>query len=591
MSGTNPFRHKPSPNGDLNYAYGPVKNDLPKAIPHFPALDIGRPEHQQKQLFSVYIAKNSSDAPRLKKPKTVRIVSPRSSTTDHDPTYREFPPAPYDRSPSSGSESGGDYEQSPLIDPFDIESDDGGATSEDEKEKNLHQTTIEQAAPLSPRELLMANMPPNPFRKTLASQTELTAQGHRKLPRDPGPSNSGPSRTRPHYDIDSFTRLLLTGEKNNPHATAIPIASIPDSSSNTDASSISRQSIFEPENHQDTPRTSHEVSVSDDGRQVPELAGSGSTSKTKPATPEHRHGRVVTGDVSQAVSSNSPALLIPASTFSLAAPNMHSTQTSPRTPTDLNKPLPLPPNSEFSQQEAATASIDLSHQQDSPQSSHQQLQVNRSSSTRIRPTPPVTRRYSQLRQDTLTRKPEQWTSISEEKTRELENLAPPLSLPGSKLPPPPPPRRNGRTRGLSASSTNSGISIAAAQPTTSPIGDTAPVSLKTRPPVPPARTPSMSSFKRPARVATNPNSPSLAPPPAPPPRRRRSSQSSLTPPRPSGEYFVTSADRSRADSGSSSMLLPSPSSALQPESEKKDVMADLSALQREVDEFRRQLKD
>lgn len=454
----------------------------------------------------------------------------------------------------------------------------------------------------------MATMPPNPFRKTLATQTEFTAQGHQNLSRNSRPSSPVSSGTRLRYDIDSFTKLLLTGEKNNSNPIASPLSLIPDSSSNTDASSISRQSIFEPlpENHQDTPRTSHEGSTSDDERQVAESAGPGSGSKMKPTTPEHRHVRVATGNIPEAASSNNPALFIPASTVSLAAPNKYSTPTSPRTPTDLNKPLPLPPNVErphqeaytaridtSHQQQASTAGIDMSHRQEGPQPDYQQPHVSRSPSTRIRPTPPATRRYSQLRSETLTRNPEQWTSISEEKIRELDDSPPPLSPSGLKLlppPPPPPPRRHGRTRGLSASSSNSGVSIATAPPTTSPNDDTVSVSSKPRPPVPPARTPSMSSFKRPTRIATKPNSPSLAPPPAPPPRRRGSSQSSLTPPRPSGEYTIASADRSRADSGSS-MMLPSPSTALQPESGKKDVMADLSALQREVDELRRQFKD
>lgn len=54
--------------------------------------------------------------------------------------------------------------------------------------------------------------------------------------------------------------------------------------------------------------------------------------------------------------------------------------------------------------------------------------------------------------------------------------------------------------------------------------------------------------------------------------------------------MAASADRPRTDSGNS-VMLPPPPAALHSESGKKDVMADLSALQREVDELRRQFRD
>ena len=65
--------------------------------------------------------------PRSHKSKTVRIISPHSSATDKDPTYRSFSASgTYERARSSGSESDEDYEDTSLIDPFDVESDDGG---------------------------------------------------------------------------------------------------------------------------------------------------------------------------------------------------------------------------------------------------------------------------------------------------------------------------------------------------------------------------------------------------------------------------------------------------------------------------------
>ncbi|MCJ1261714.1 hypothetical protein MMC22_001580 [Lobaria immixta] len=573
MSGTNPFRHKAAPSRDVNYAYTAVKNDLSKDTAVFPALD--------------------TDVPRSQKSKTVRIISPHASATDKDPTYRTFPAptATYERARSSGSESDEDYEHTSLIDPFDIESDDGGDTSDDGEK--LRQNTRGNAGSLRLEEQILS-MPPNPFRKTLASQTETTQWVRRNENQDPEPTNPIGSGNRPHYDVEDFKRLLLTGERNASHAATVPTAIAPDSSSNTDTSSISRQSIFEPlpESHQDTPRTSHEVSPSDDERQVLKYKHAVSVRIGERSGLERRDDKAMMGNIPQAVSFKNPTLSIPASTFSSSVLHTRSkpTSASPRTPTDINKPLPPPPDLQvLEQEESATRKI-LDNQRDGPQSNHLQLQVNRSPSTRSRPAPPVTRRHSQLRPNPLPKSPEQRRSIAEVKPRELESPPIPPSPSSSKAPPPPPPRRHGRNRGMSTSSTSSAISATAAPLSSSPIDDTISAALKTRPPVPPTRTPSISSFKRPSRVATNPNSPSMAPPPVPPPRRRGSSQSSLTPSRLSGEYLFANVDRRRADSGDS-VTLPPPATALEPSPGEKDVMADLSALQREVDELRSKFKN
>lgn len=531
--------------------------------------------------------------PRSNKSKTVRIISPHSSATDKDPTYRNFSAssATYERARSSGSDEDEDYEHTSLIDPFDIESDDGGDTSEDGEK--LRQNTRGNAGSLRSEEQF-ASMPPNPFRKTLASQTETTNWVRRNEKPDPDPSNPIGGGSRAHYDVEDFKRLLLTGESNASHATTISTTIVPDSSSNTDTSSISRQSIFEPlpESHQDTPRTSHEVSPSDDERQAQKYKHAVSVRTGEPSGLERRDGTVTVGSMPQAVSFKNPTLSIPVSMFSPSVFPSHSTPTSssPRTPTDMNKPLPPPPDLDAPENQAsATGNIFDNHRDGSP-SAHLQLLGNRSPSIRSRPAPPVTRRHSQLRPNPLSKSPEQWKSILEEKPRKLESPPVPPSPSSSKPPPPPPPRRHGRPRGMSTSSTSSAISATAVPPAPSPIDDTVSSALKARPPVPPTRTPSISSYKRPSRVSTNPNSPSMAPPPVPPPRRRGSSQSSLTPSRPSGEYILASVDRQRADSGDS-ITLPPPATALELAPGGKDVMADLSALQREVDELRSKFKE
>lgn len=91
----------------------------------------------------------------------------------------------------------------------------------------------------------------------------------------------------------------------------------------------------------------------------------------------------------------------------------------------------------------------------------------------------------------------------------------------------------------------------------------------------------------------------MAPPPAPPPRQRGSSQGSLSkPPDISATKFESEATTPFVP-GEIILSVPPPAvitGTAAPEvglglSEGKDVMADLSALQRDVDELRKKLND
>ncbi|MCJ1342787.1 hypothetical protein MMC31_000976 [Peltigera leucophlebia] len=577
MSVTNPFRRKALSNGDSNYVYAAVKKDNPKGTAHKPALH--------------------SDAPRSQKAKTVRIISPHISTSDHDPTFRQLPDqavSRYDRSPSPASESerGEQLEDTSLVDPFDIESDpDGETTSEDEE--NLRRNTKGNTGYI---QVTNDIVPPNPFRKTTLSQEPTSA-----VRRKEAQNSSFAAVPRPLYDVDEFKRLLLTGEKTVSHTNTLSTTAIltPDSSS-TDASSISRQPIFEPPRGnqlQDTPRTSQEVSPSSAERTEVEdklFVGAG---KLKPSAPEHRHGKPVVATVQQIASlSKDPKLGIKTnSSFKPEASPVYTSPVSPWTPKDLNKPLPPPPVSPGlppPAQEATTVDLVTYIQRDSSQPNNPQAPVSRSPSIKSRPAPPPSRRQSLLRPNPLPENPEPRFSISEDICDPSTSK---LSTSISK-PPPPPPRRHIKARGLSVSSTNSTIS---ATPTT-PTDDTPPNSSKSRPPpLPPTRTPSVSSYKRPTRIITNPNSQSMAPPPAPPPRQRGSSQSSLSKP---SDILVTKFE-SEAQTpdvpGVDKLPIPPPAAIASTAAPQfglgigggKDVMADLSALQRDVDELRKKFND
>lgn len=543
------------------------------------------------------VAKISLDAPRTQKAKTVRVISPHTSTSDHDPKFRQFPDqavARYDRSPSPTSESerGEHLEDNSLLDPFEVESDaDGESTSDDED--NLRRNTKGNSGYIQITNDIVS---PNPFRKTIVSQEPASAVRREERPRSP--SVAVP---RPLYDVDEFKRLLLTGEKIVSHTINLSTAAIltPNSSS-TDASSISRQPIFEPppgNHHPETPRTSQEVSPASAERKEVEdkfIVGGG---MVRPSTPEHRHGKLIKATVQQTTSLSTDAKLgiKTDSSFRPEASTAYSSPVSPWTPKDLNKPLPLPPVSSGlppPTQQPITIDLVNDSQRDISQPNNPQAPVSRSPSIKSRPAPPPSRRQSLLRPNPLPEYTEQRFPISEDT---FDPSASKLSNSISK-PPPPPPRRHIKARGLSISSTNSTTSATPSTPT----DDTPPNSSKARPPpLPPTRTPSVSSYKRPTRALLNANSPSMAPPPVPPPRQRGSSQSSLSKP--------SDISATKFESEAITPFLPGETilpdlplaviaGTAAPEVGLglvggKDVMADLSALQRDVDELRKKLND
>ena len=436
-------------------------------------------------------------------------------------------------------------------------------------------------------------MPANPFKKTLAS---LEIESRASPPSPLNTMEAEPKTTRPHYDVDDFKKLLLTGEKSASTANAAvppPVnfqisAHVGDSSSNTDASSISRGSIFEPLSAplQESPRTSHESVLSDDERQ--RLVGSTSmaSEKFKPATPRHRHGKLVKPNAPQTVSFEDPTLSFSNSAMNLIAPVDPST---PPIPGNVDKPLPAlppPPNIQPSTQNPTESTND---DMQGPYLESEGPLPGNIVQKRSPPPPPLSRRNSQPRATKHVSSFERSTRITEEGTPKLESE--PLSLSqsapahSSKGPPPPPPRRAGLIRGNSSSSSLSTGPSFVPLSDQSNAADVSTRSTKSGAAVLPNRSPSVSSVKRPNPIQLNSVSPSVAP--LPPPRRRGSSQSSYTPSRFSGHY----PERLRSDSGASSTS----HLAMTPEdpnrAETKDVMADLSALQREVDALREKFPD
>ena len=453
------------------------------------------------------------------------------------------------------------------------------------EDETTQQNTLSNSGDTTPKARGQRAAPANPFAKSLArlnaeTQPSLTSPGLEKRA-----SEVEPKIGRPHYDVDDFKRLLLKGETNTP----VPTAAVPppvsfqgqhgvgDSSSNTDTSSISRQSIFEPVSNplQESPRTSYESSPADEERQ--QLGGSSPSSlgKTKPAIPRPRHGRLVKSNTPQTVSFEDPTLSFSDSVTLPVGP----TQELAGTPSNGSKPLPALP---VAMQNSVTANPNPEIPKRHSYSAYSELQGSPNLQKRSPPAPPLSRRHSLRPKPYVTS--ERSTPISEEGSSDSFPISQSPPNTTSKAPPPPPPRRAGQARGESPSSISTTASAVAVQPQ-SRDDDSSTRSARPQPPTPPNRSPSLSAVKR---QSTQPftGSPSMAPPP--PPRRRGSSASSYSynPSRLSGNCSTLATERMRSDSNASSISQLPMSSPTQSSPESRDVLADLSALQREVDELR-----
>ncbi|KAH0543288.1 hypothetical protein FGG08_002351 [Glutinoglossum americanum] len=531
---------------------------------------------------------------RLSSPPTAPARDSRLSTSPR--SYQPFTSDSADASPTDP------FDSAPEDDDEDIEK------SLEDLEEDQPDTSI---TPYSPREAI----PPNPFRKVLDGADDRGRRqplDYNKVAPPPSsgePSKHGPARTS--LDVDAFKRLILTGSTagstaassapglTSPQVQTLPQASpAADCGNSTDTSSISRQSIFEPtlDAQLDTPRTSHEISASDEERQ--RLVQDGSLSnprRKKPPPPRTRHGKLIKDNgYSPSLSSLSQPSLIPADADA-------ATSASLKPSTNLNKPLPPSPqtNTPESEIEGYEDAVDLGPTVESSKVLQAHLRVTQHKTP---PDPPVARRRSQrskLSQEDFTDEaiPQNEVTPRGSSPDGFSTMAS-----SSNRPPPPPPIR----RTLSVRSA-SNVPIVSAIPPTPPAtsNPTDPLSAlkwqNAAPPPPPIRSPSTSSTKRPPRrssiLSGTVTSPPLLmsaamPPPPPPPRQRGSSRSSLDNPmsslppgRTSGEFWSSSGESASRESGASLGRAPGVTDETN-EFKAKDILADLSALQKEVDELR-----
>ena len=440
----------------------------------------------------------------------------------------------------------------------------------------------------------------NPFKRTMAVDKSTGKPGpgvdSRTNQKEPLQGQQA-ATARPQYDVDDFKRLLLTGQTSNlgsdaanpPRVEPQTQGSIGDNNSNTDSSSVSRQSIFESGTGtvqgllQESPGTSENSSILDDTRQQSTAGHVPIPSKPKPPAPRHRHGKPVKLNVPQTVAFEDPDLTFAAldSTSPLSPSLSQSVKQSKEAEKPLLRSSPITGEGGLAENASGKQNLPL------------RRLGQESITTSQKPAPPevpLSRRHSQLRSTAATISERSFVAPQETGIQQSSSSRS-RSNSGTKVPPTPPPRRSqGLTRVGSSSSVSSSSSFPQFH-SQQHAEDIPPSSMKPRPSAPPTYSPTISSFKR---HQTQPlsSSPPMPPPP-PPPRRRGSSQSSYNPSRLSGDYRTAASERLRSDSGASSVSQRQSTSAT-PSSDSasnKDVMADISALQREVDELRGKFKD
>ncbi|KAF2728429.1 hypothetical protein EJ04DRAFT_97535 [Polyplosphaeria fusca] len=525
------------------------------------------PDNKRADEFSA-LENDSVSAPPLpvKTKKSVRIESPTSS-----PPHPAFDDAGsvlaqrISRARRPGSPSLISPTKSDFVTKSELRGRESDSSDDDEGPQDIA-GSVRRSSDMRDSVQSPSGAPANPFSKTLAT-IEPHEKGSAERARAAGQSkdrstlDKQSSRASQALDVEGFKKLLMTGISSpaNPGGTAqtatatAPAPGVPsifESSSSTDTSSISRQSIFEPiqETHVETPRTSYEMAPSDDEERSSLIGGGKKTEKKKapPPAPKHRHGKLVASRTPQTVS------------FSDFAPSFISEPTSPPSPSqtradsNLNKPLPPPPILE--PPAAHIVSQDKSF--DEPSSTEAK---DKQPSTLPDPLPlpkkqpppvPLARRQSQLRSITANRsRSNSSLTLSSQVSSDLPLSSPniltePTSHPQAhKSPPPPPPsRRHGATpislNTPSANSSTTELPNSSQRSTSSlpePPQSSSRRSTVSSPPPSPApglalsRTASITSNRNPRSVS---NESATMPPPPPPPRRRQSGRTSIDKERP-----------------------------------------------------------
>ncbi|KAK1757266.1 hypothetical protein QBC47DRAFT_177790 [Echria macrotheca] len=510
--------------------------------------------------------------------------------------------------------------------------------------------------------------PPNPFQRTL-QDLELGKNEDQNTAVSPG--------ARGALDVDAFKRLLLTGQTGmldtaqaSASASQIAHPGYPagDGASLTDASSVSRQSIFDATHAsvQETPRTSHEISepeVDDDrsglitGSRPKAQSPPTATLRKKPPPPSSRHGKLIKVELKDKDRPDNRER----SSSSLSDQTVTKSP-SPPTPLEINKPLPPSParhhkddesESIFDREaagkvpelaeELVTEPLPMPRPPTPPNASHAPSIITTPiSPSAKKPPPPPMRRHPHNRSDSkasvlITAPPTNSTAQPEDLDPSVRRSSQDSTRSRSSsvrvsihAPAPPPPRRpNHATRASTSFTSPSAVSFtnvlsSGSERSPSEAAEFSPIpsAVQARPssahaentiateamnspstsghsgvhpklfppPPPPARNASIRS-KRPTSAsssseATPKRMSGLSMPPPPPPRQRGSSKGSIDGVPAGGRKTSDSGVRilegslAEEPAGGSGTGTPAESGAA------NDILADLTALQREVDALR-----
>ncbi len=459
-------------------------------------------------------------------------ISPASYPSSPESTRNSFA----SNAPLHGPITPADYSQALQSDPF------GEGVINDENDPVIEQASRNARANRQITSAIAAAPPPREPKEDSVRDTLS------RFASNPRRSNAGPERLpdvqaskghRHTLDVDSFKRLLLTGESglstNSSTTQANPPPIISDSSS-TDTASVSQRSTVDSgrQTVDETPRSSYEVERNEtEARRQPVALPTTAQERKPPPPPRPRHGRRIT-DTSIATSEK------------LAAMNSHGT-TDP----------------------AAVDSQPLTSGDATPRLEPEDG-ITQSAAKKTPPPPPLARKKSNRNAVTrpgMVRSGSSRYSLTSESDDALSPVNSDIShKPG---PPPPPSRRpnaqGGRRPSVDLPSTleEDGIDE-----------DRASIS---------------SGRNLSASQRTSSQGPSGGIPPPPPPRRNRgSNRSSMDGQRPSSTALgMTSSNRNSSEHPRPSKTAET-SRNVSTSSNAADIMADLAALKREVDAARKQ---
>ncbi|ELR05540.1 hypothetical protein VC83_09236 [Pseudogymnoascus destructans] len=451
--------------------------------------------------------------------KHVRVQSPPPSSPEDAIEDKSHTPLPQGEGHALGH------------DPFESVMSDESSDDNDEEIPPIIAASNDGRAPIPPISCAGndGRTSMNPFSKTLA--TLERTEGKESTGETP-PVGSGKAA----MDVESFKRLLMTGSSGIPAPESLPgppaqsAHTGPTDGSSTEASSVSRHSIFEniQENLPESPRTSHEVSdANDEPRRMPPTLQRSASGRKKPPPPSSRHGKLINVQLRDNARPHSLYLT------STSAPSPLSTTiptptAAERSATDLNKPLP--PNPSRASHDSDRESVfDCESVGKAPEPSSPSNLLRRKPA----PAPPSARRHGHPVADPNSPhlSPKRLTNMGDDSrnssTQDLSSLHPSTNQQATfKAPPPPPLRRPGSIR-------NSVIS-------------------------PPFITSELENAPSMPRAPSTPSKRLSVVPPAPP--------------------------RPRGASGASvDANLPNPAAST---TEHPDILADLGALQREIDALR-----